>query len=103
MTPSCKMEPVIICSFGAHQALPSLSNTALLTSLPVFRPLPPLLSSCSHLLFHLPAYFCLSWHLLLVGTIVLTFAILALLLATLFLLNASTGYLRKNYPEEKKS
>lgn len=35
LTPSCKMEPVIICSFGAHQALPSLSNAAPLTFLPL--------------------------------------------------------------------
>lgn len=98
------MEPVIICSFGAHQALPSLSNTAPLTSLPVLRPLPPLLFSRSRLLFRRPAYLRLSWHLRLIGVIVLTFAILTpRLLAALFLLNAPTGYLRKNYPEEEKS
>ncbi len=44
VTPSCKMEPVIICSFGAHQALPSLSKAALLTFLPLFHPLPFLVS-----------------------------------------------------------
>lgn len=51
VTPSCKMEPVIICSFGAHQALPSVSNAALLTSLPLFHPLLFLLSPPS-LIFH---------------------------------------------------
>lgn len=53
VTPSCKMEPVIICSFGAHQALPSLSNTAPLTFLPLFH---PPLSSISLPPFHLLAY-----------------------------------------------
>lgn len=38
VTPSCKMEPVIICSFGAHQSLPSLAHTAPLTFLPLWHP-----------------------------------------------------------------
>lgn len=40
VTLSCKMEPVIICSFGAHQSLPSLAHTAPLTFLPLWHPFP---------------------------------------------------------------
>lgn len=61
VTPSCKMEPVIICSFGAHQALPSLSNTALLTFLPLSHPLPFLVSLPS-LILHFTFLLTLTHH-----------------------------------------
>ena len=120
VTPSCKMEPVIICSFGAHQALPSLSNTTLLTSLPLFHPLPYLSSLHSLSISHLPHFtFLLTFthhsipslfHTVSTGCTydcplpfsnTLTLWLLAL--PTLFFLNASIGDLRKKIPRGFKS
>lgn len=113
LTPSCKMEPVIICSFGAYQALPSLSNTIPMTFLPLSHPLPSLTSFPSLPLFHLPASLHLSKHSLpfwktsysLTLHVILCcsfYCHMLQLLTTLFLLNASSNLKKSCKSREKE-